>query len=181
MLPPEPSKTYIQKNGFEQHGPDLVRPNHLCYFPEAGNKGHVLRESFKNLVCLIMCRGFMTDPFLPGVEMLLVCKPDHRLFKESDLPRDCLGGDDARSTMPPFNVHMIKGWTRVAALHTLLLIMRQDECIHRWIEFLGPKALTLRTIHVNKLLIPDGQDQIDVNRGRFATSFTFFFSDCFLT
>ena len=161
VLKPEPSRTYITKESFETPGTDYVRPFHLCYRPEAGNKGHVVRENFRNLICLIMCNGFTTDPLLPGVEMLLVCKPDPRLC--GALPTEPLQSEP--DTLGPHQVHLIKGWTRVAALHTLFLVLRKEDCFNRWLDFLGSKVSTLRTIFVNKIALPDGKDQIDINRG----------------
>ena len=71
-------------------------------------------------------------------------------------------------TLPPFNVHMVKGWTRCAALHLTLWLTRKQQCFDRWIDFLGSlRASSLATIHLNKYHIPDGIDQVDVNRGSF--------------
>ena len=85
-LPPDPSKTYISgQKAWDSSGLDVCRPYHLPISPDAGNKGHVAKEPFRNLMILILTKGFQSDALQAGTELLLACKPDKRLFNEAGL------------------------------------------------------------------------------------------------
>ena len=164
-FPAEADVEYLSENGCEDTAcRTYLRPFMLSWKREAGNKGYVMQESFRNLMQLILAKGFETSSDIPGVE-LPVCSRHHEKLiagTQMHMPTiedDCLGAN---------TISMIKGWSRTCAMHLVLKLCTELGILDQYLKYLGGKASGFSTIHANFRPCKDSgnQDIIDMNRGR---------------
>lgn len=140
-------------------GTKHLRPYHMCWHAQSGNKGFIYLDRLKNLVLLVMAKGFLTNPSLPGVESLVIAKPQLCFFKadEFDFPAlDKVGIGAA---------HTVKGWTRGVAFHVLMQLLQLTDSFNMFTESCTmDKLMSFRTIFANCVNV-DTTNQIDMNRG----------------
>ncbi|CAK8986676.1 unnamed protein product [Durusdinium trenchii] len=136
-----------------------LRPYQLSWKRDTGNKGWVMQDSFRNLLQLVLAKGFLTDPRTPGVESP-VCSPHHEklVFKKPYMPQIEPFRLDASS------VSWIKGWTRSCCLHVCVKLVVDTGILEPWLAFLGDAKKTFSTIRANYRPLALHDDPMDMNR-----------------
>lgn len=86
-FPADPGTVYMESHA-SPYGRCFVRPYMWCWDRQRGNKGFIDKLHFKNLLTLVLTRGFNTDPSVPGTELPLICGPQEVLQLEGDLATD---------------------------------------------------------------------------------------------
>lgn len=77
-FPPDPDKKYMASHEVP-FGRQYIRPYMWSWDRQHGNKGFIDKTHFKNLLTLVLTRGFNTNPDIPGTELPLICKPQDEL------------------------------------------------------------------------------------------------------
>ena len=145
-------------------GAKFVRPWQVCWDELAGNRGLVLLENQRNLLILMIAKGFMSNADVHvGAEKVAFGPPIASLVGERSpvVIR--------RSLSPAFEAFCTKGWTRC----TTLLFLCHSTIHLGLVETMAQHDPTIfksyGTIHG---FIPDAKDEIqrmDLNRGSLGT------------
>ena len=139
-----------------------LRPFMLPWKRATGNKGYVMHENFRNLVQLILARGFLTSPLLPGVEALVVSEHNKRLVDESMYSPTVEEGYLGASTFS-----LIKGWSRSCAMHLVLKLANHCGILNQFKDYLGDRCQGFSTVHCNFRALSEDEDIVDINRGAY--------------
>eukprot|EP00438_Fugacium_kawagutii_P009203 Skav234295 [mRNA] locus=scaffold2271:198567:201667:+ [translate_table: standard] len=133
----------------------------LSWRREAGNKGWVMNENFRALLQMILAKGFLTNPDVPGVEMPVCCRHHPKLVKIEDVYQP----DMEDGVLPANSISMVKGWSRACAMHLVLKLCVEVQVFDQYMAYLGDRAEGFKTIHGNLQLCIGDADPMDVNRG----------------
>ena len=160
-FPVDKDTDYI--SNWDNYGTQHARPWHFSWHPQAGNKGVVEKLQFKNLMTLILTKGFESDPTLPGVEQPVVKPPNPIFFQSGELDSLPRIND---TMLPAYSVHNVKSWTRGVAMNMVILCLRLEGLIEKYLDMIShAKMCSFATIHVNHV-DTTRQDEVDMNRGR---------------
>jgi hypothetical protein len=160
-FPAEGDVDYI--SNWDSFGQKFVRPWHFSWHPQAGNKGVVEKFQFKNLMTLMLTKGFESNPMLPGVEQPVVKPPNPIFFQSGELDSlPCISD----KLLPAYSVHNVKSWTRGVAMNMVILCLKLEGLMDKYLDMIGDtKKRSFATIHVNHV-DTTRSDEIDMNRGR---------------
>ena len=134
----------------------------LNFDVQAGNKGLVTQENFKNLVALILGQGFRTCPDLPGVEALVITKVNPIYWQDGVGPRSPLLRDGA---LHIGEIGFVKGWTRSLAAQTIADIIIKLDLVDVVRKDHPALHASLCTVHGIVGIYASEQKMIDANRG----------------
>jgi hypothetical protein len=167
---PEAYQTYVDKiithfpprtdgtSNVNVPGVQVFHPLSFNTHVNAGNKGLLIADDTRCLVTLMIYRGCLSDPTIPGVEMIVAAKVNPSLvpgffpFDTAELP-SCGG------------LALVKGWTRMVCLQYLLMaavqldlvreLMARDELEHSYCN-----------IYTNVLQCETEETAVNQNRGQ---------------
>lgn len=160
----EPDRRYLDSCDGHDQGVVYLRPFNLSWRRESGNKGYVMQESFRNLLQLILAKGFQTDADILGTERLVCQAHDPRLVDVSAKIYSHVVEDNA---MPCFSISMIKGWSRSCAMHMVLKLCCDSGIIDQYKDFLADRVVGFQTIHCNFRPYSENDDVVDLSRGKY--------------
>lgn len=131
---------------------------------EGGNRGLVPLEQLRNLVQVMLLKGVLTDPTLPGVEALVVTEPNAKFWRASpNFPKLA----EAEALLGVGAICFIKGWTRMLAAHAVATLLIRLELIETVKERHPTLYNSLRAVHGNLPIYHTEEAKIDANRGPF--------------
>jgi hypothetical protein len=145
---------------FSANGALNIRLYNLCWHKDSGNKGLVVEEKMRNLVMLILARGFRTDADLYTCEKLNIICADPLLFP---LGLPCMPVVHA-GEMPAFSVNYVKGWTRAVAALMACHIFKTLDIVEK-IKLDAPMFETFVTVYCLKRPWMDTASSVDANLG----------------
>lgn len=139
----------------------MLRPHMCSWDKSAGNKGWVMSENFRALIQMVLAKGFLTNPDVPGVEMPVCSRHHPKLVKLGDMYQP----DIEDGVLPANSISMVKGWSRVCAMHLVLKMCVEVEVFDQYMAYLGDRTEGFCTIHATLQLCTGDADPMDVNRG----------------
>ena len=73
---------------------------------------------------------------------------------------------------PAFSVNEVKGWSRATAMHIALAAVDAIGSMDAYVEYLqkNGKFHTYQTQSANFIELPEGMDEVDMNRGHLSNS-----------
>ncbi|CAE7226915.1 unnamed protein product [Symbiodinium microadriaticum] len=159
LFPPEDGVQYLQAE-WGDHGLKNLRPWHWGWTKACGNKGTVTKENFLYLLQSVMAKGLVTDTLEAGIELPLIM-PARPTFHD-----DLCSTVTVKELAPAFSVHEIKGWTRVTAMYIAVAAAETAGILDDYVGFLKAtgKLHNFQTQVANYMNIPEGKDEIDINR-----------------
>jgi hypothetical protein len=167
MFPADPNPVWPYITNWDTKGPKLLRPYHLSWHKQAGNKGFIYRDKLRNLVTLIMAKGFLTNPEIPGVELPIITNPNPAFFNPVEFEFPSL----ENGLVDVGGVHCVKGWTRGVGLHVFIQLLKMDGLMDTFlISCSSAKLDSFRSIYAN-FLGTDAAKDMDLNRGAPGTCF----------
>ena len=166
-FPAESEVTYLSADEMDSACQVYLRPFMLSWKREAGNKGYVMQENFRNLIQLILAKGFETSSSIAGVE-LPVCSEHHsKLIQHTAMHMPTI--EDG--CLPANSISMIKGWSRACAMHLVLKLCCEVGILDPYMKYLGDRVKGFSTVYANFRPYKEDEDIVDINRGTVRPSF----------
>ena len=144
----------------------ILRPFAISYEREAGCKGWCSKDQLRNLIQLILVKGFVTDPTIPGTEMLVIKEHDASALQQMCLVETAV----ETNSLPSYSISCVKGWTRGMAMHLTLKLADEANVLEQYLNYLGEKKSSFASLHCLFVRPADGKDMVDINRGGFQRS-----------
>ena len=166
-FPAESDVEYLSADEMEEACQVHLRPFMLSWKREAGNKGYVMQENFRNLIQLILAKGFETSSSIAGVEMPVISKHHAKLIQGAAMHMPIIEPDCA----PANSISLIKGWSRACAMHLVLKLCCEVGILDQYMKYLGGKVNGFSTVYANFRPYREDEDIVDISRGTVRPSF----------
>ena len=160
-FPAEAKVTYLSEDDMDDASQVYLRPFMLSWKREAGNKGYVMQENFRNLIQLILAKGFETSSSIAGVELPVCSKHHSKLIQGTAMHMPTIEDD----CLPANSISMIKGWSRACAMHLVLKLCCEVGILDMYTKYLGDKVNGFSTVYANFRPYKEDEDIVDINRG----------------
>jgi hypothetical protein len=143
-------------------GRTYIRGWMMAWHPQSGNKGFIYTDALKDLMTLIVAKGFQSDPNIPGVQVPVITPPNKTFFLDSEFVFPEL----VAGLVGVGGVHHTKNYTRAVAYHLALFLIHRMGRMDDFIASMTTEVFqSFCTIHANYVLYDDASAQIDANRG----------------
>ena len=96
-----------------------LRPYMVSWKRQCGNKGYVLMEQFRNLLRLILAKGFETNNEIAGVELPVCSVHNPKLIDGITMWMQAI-----EDSLPANSISMIKGWSRVVIYGIMIWVIK---------------------------------------------------------
>ena len=101
-----------------------LRPYMVSWKRQCGNKGYVLMEQFRNLLRLILAKGFETNSEIAGVELPVCSVHNPKLIDGITVWMQPI-----EDSLPANSISMIKGWSRVVIYGIMIWVNYIDRTL----------------------------------------------------